>query len=377
MEMRTGIKGIVVLAVTVLGAGSFGFRAIWGTAAGSGAGSIVPTGDTTAPRFSHTATLLPNGNVLIAGGMERNGVFLATAELYDPATGRFTPAGKMGSTRGFGSTATLLPNGRVLVAGGRGDSGFCNSSAELYDPAAGTFRPAGSMTIPRCHAVAVRLHTGKVLIIGGDQSPDTNPQASAELYDPATGKFTATGSMRTPRDYFAAVLMKDGKVLVLGGSSGGQRPNTTVEASTEVYDPSTGRFTPAGKMTIPREKLGAALLGDGRVLVAGGPEPVSSTEIYDPATGRFTRGAETNWKRFKLPVGLVALRDGRVLIAGGADKPEVYDPASGSLLPATGSTLDGFYFSTTTLLRDGKVLIVGGYGYHPGPAVNHAWLYQP
>jgi hypothetical protein len=84
-----------------------------------------------------------------------------------------------------------------------------------------------------------------------------------------------------------------------------------------------------------------------------------------------------SWKRFKLPVGVVALRDGRILIASGADKPEVYDPASGSFLPITGSTFDGFYFSTATLLGEGKVLIVGGYGYPPGPPVNHAWLYQP
>jgi hypothetical protein len=190
--------------------------------------------------------------------------------------------------------------------------------------------------------------------------------------------------MRTPRDYYAAVLMKDGKVLVVGGSSAGQHPNTTVEASAEVYDPSTGRFTSTGKMRTPRVKFGAALLPDGRVLIVGGQmggpwgARLATTEIYDPATGTFIPGPNMGFKRFKISAGVVPLRNRHILLAGGADQPEVYDPASNSLLPTAGSKLDSFYFSTATLLSNGGVLIVGGYGSHPGGgAVNHAWLYQP
>lgn len=372
-------------ALAVFALGMFVLHAPEWTAEGSSVGSIVATANMTVPRFSHTATLLPKGKVLIAGGMERNGVFLRTAELYDPATGRFTPAGKMQSTRGFGATATLLPNGQVLIAGGRGDAS-CNRSAELYDPAAGVFTPTGSMTTPRCSATALLLETGNVLIMGGDYSPDNNPQTSAELFNAATGNFTVTGNMRTPRDYFAAVVLKNGKVLVAGGSSTGQHANGTVEeASAEVYDPSTGRFTPTGKMTTPRNKLGAALLADGKVLIVGGQTSgaqgtrLATTEIYDPVKGTFTSGPKMNFERFKLLKGVVALRGGRILVAGGADQPEVYDPASNYFLPTTGSKLDGFYFSTATLLSNGEVLIVGGYGFMHlgGGAVNHAWLYQP
>jgi Galactose oxidase, central domain/Kelch motif len=381
MKSRFGELALFLLAVFAVG--SITMPASRRTAVASTAGRVVATGDTTAPRFSHTATLLPNGKVLIAGGMERNGVFLATAELYDPATGRFAPAGRMGATRGFGSTATLLPNGKVLITGGRGNSS-CNASAELYDSATSTFTPTGSLTTPRCSAAAALLQTGSVLIIGGDQSPDADPQVSAELYDPSTGAFTATGSMRTPRDYYAAVLMKDGKVLVVGGSSAGQRPNTKVEASAEVYNPSTGRFAPTGGMRTPRVKFGAALLPDGRVLIVGGQmggpwaARLATTEIYDPATGTFIPGPNMGFKRFKIPAAVVPLRNRRILLAGGADQPEVYDPVSSSLLPTAGSKLDSFYFSTATVLSNGEVLIVGGYGPHPGGgAVNHAWLYQP
>jgi hypothetical protein len=332
----------------------------------------------TAPRHSHTATLLPNGKVLIAGGMPRNGVFLATAEIYDPALGRFVPAGKMNTTRGYGSTATLLSDGKVLLAGGR-DTAACTATAELYDSASGTFVPTGAMTTPRCGAVAVFLRTGDVLIAGGNLNSDDSPQNSAELYHPATGTFSSTGSLRTARSAFTAVKMSDGKVLVVGGANAGH-----ALATAELYDPSVGRFIPTGNMNSGRHKLGAALLPDAKVLIAGGQgngawgSKYSSTEIFNPLTSTFTPGPKMEFERFKLPTGVVALRSGRILIAGGADQAEVFDPASNTFLATSGEKLDGFYFSTATLLSDGRVLIVGGYGRDAGAgALNHAWLYQP
>jgi hypothetical protein len=335
-------------------------------------------------RFGHTATLLQNGKVFITGGMSRQGIFQAATEIFDPANARFTSAATLPSARIWGSTATLLPDGKVLLAGGSNGSS-CNQTADLYDPSTNTFTPAGSMTTSRCSAVAVLLRTGEVLIVGGDKSPDSNTLPSAELYHPSTDTFTVTGGMHTPRDYFAAVLLKDGKVLVLGGSSNGQRAGGTVEEkSSEIYDPSTGRFTQVGDMSSPRNKLGAALLPDGRVLVvggqAGGPfgARLATTEIFDPASGKFSAGPNMSAQRFKNRDGVVPLKNGQVLLTSGADQPELYDPTSNSFLLPAGDKLDSFYFSTATLLPNGQVLVAGGYGRDPAAGgLNHAWLYQP
>jgi len=347
------------------------------------AGTVVPTGNPAVARFSHTATLLPNNKVLIAGGMERNGVWLDSAELYDPASGRLTTAGKMTSRRA-GATATLLANGKVLIAGGNDGSGGSLATAEIYDPAMNTFVRAGEMNSPRGHAVAITLKSGKILIAGGNANGDDQQLATAELFDPLTGAFSPTGVMHTPRSSFAAVRLSDGRVLVVGGVSGGHYPNRRVEQTAEIYDSATGRFTVTGNMALPRYKVGAALLANGKALVVGGSDSRdwrgmhASTEIYDPSSGRFTRGAEMKSGRFKLPEGLVRLQDGRILVAGGADQPELYDPARSAFVPLTGSLLDGFLYSTATLLHDGRVLLVGGYGMDPGAgAVRHAWIYEP
>jgi hypothetical protein len=346
-------------------------------------GMLVPTGNTTMARFAHTATLLLNGKVLIAGGMEQNGVWLDSAELYDPAKGRFNATGKM-NTRRAGATATLLPNGTVLIAGGNDDSGKSLASAEIYDPNTNSFSATGSLSVPRGDAIAVLLKTGKVLVAGGSAAGDDEQLASAELYDPLTGRFLPTGSMHGPRSYFTAVALKNGKVLVAGGLSGGQYPYHKVEATAEVYDPLTGRFTLAGDMSVPRYKQGAALLPDGRVLIVGGSNEdgrqskYSSTEIFDPQINAFQPGPRMKFPRYKLLSGVTPLNDGRILIAGGAELPEIYDPAHGVFVPLSDDPLDGFLFSTATLLPDGRVLMVDGYGHHPAAgAVNHATLWKP
>jgi hypothetical protein len=346
-------------------------------------GAIASTGMTGTARFSHTATLLRNNQVLIAGGMQRNGVWLSSAELFDAASERFIAAGSMSAPRA-GATATLLDNGKVLIAGGATSPGKSLDSAELFDPALGAFVATGSMTTPRSHAVAVLLQDGKVLVAGGGTAGDNQRTTSAELYDPAQGRFSPTGSMQTPRSYGTAVRLKDGRVLLAGGMSYGDFPNPEIEASAEIYNPTTGRFTATGSMSASRWKQGVALLRDGKVLIVGGQtggandNRLSSTEIYDPGTGKFTRGSEMRVKRFKLHDGVVALRDGRILVAGGADQMELYDPDWGSFSTVGGVALDGFFFSTATLLGDGKVLVVNGYGHHPlDGAVRHAWVYQP
>ena len=382
--MRTRWTLFPHLALGILALGLFVLPLVGRIVNADAPGRIVRTGNMTVPRFDHTATLLPDGKVLITGGISGNGNFLASAELYDHSRGEFVPAGKMHGTRGYGSTSTLLPTGKVLIAGGY-NGASCERSAELYDPATNTFVVTGSMSAPRCSAIAVLLQKGQPLIMGGDQSRgDRDPAVSAELYDPSTGRFSVTGSMRTPRDYFAGVVMRDGRVLVAGGSSEGQHPNTKVESSAEIYDPRTGRFSPTGNMTTPRDKFAAALLPDGKIFVVGGQadspfgQSLSTTEIYDPASGKFSLGPSMQFRRFKLAHGVVALRNGEILVAGGASRPEVYDPGSNSFRLTTGTLLDRFYFSTVTLLPGGEVLLAGGYGAHDTEgAPDHAWLYEP
>jgi hypothetical protein len=335
-------------------------------------GSIVATGQMDAARFDHAAALLPTGRVLIVGGLKRNGVMQPTAELFDPVTGHFNVTNKPRSQHGWGVTATLLQSGKVLVAGGSMgcDSPCYTASAELYDPVTGAFTTTGGMTVPRAEARAVLLRNGEVLLVGGTAVSESNPVLTAELYRPSTGTFTSIGTTHLS-DATQIVLLNDGRALVIGSSG------------TDLYDPSTRRFTSVGAMTVPRSKFGSAILPDGRVLVvggqAGGPwgTRVTSTQIYDPGTVKFAPGPELNMTRFKLSKAVVRLKDGRILIAGGAEQPEVYDPDSGRFTPVGGEKLDGFCFSTATLLSDGRVLLAGGYSKPGGAGVNHAWLYQP
>lgn len=337
-------------------------------------GRVVPTGNTIEPRFDHTATLLPSGNVLIAAGMARNGVIEPSAELYDPHTGRFTSAGKMLSPRGWGVSATLLNNGKVLFVGG-GSASNCDVScylatAELYDPPAHAFVSAGKMNVPRAGASIILLQNGDVLIVGGNEAAGGVGVASAELYHPATGAFSVTGSMHSDGAPLL-MLLKNGKVLALNGSD------------EELYDPASGRFTLTGHLAISRTKFGAALLPNGKLLIAGGQiggawgPKTPTTGTYDLNSGAFTPGPEMSFARFKLRKAVVPLDGGRILIAGGAEQPEIYDSASNSFRAAAGSRLDSYYFSTATRLSNGEVLIVGGYSRPGGAAVNHAWLYQP
>jgi Galactose oxidase, central domain len=169
------------------------------------------------PRTRHTSTLLPNGNVLVAGGIGNydNYNYLTTTELYDPVTGFFTSSGGMIAGR-WAHTATLLPTGKVLIVGGQVYGVGITASCELYDPATGTFTSTGSLSVPRYLHTATLLPNGKVLIAGGNLASNI-----AELYDPATGDFTATGSLNTGSINHTAVLMPD------GSSSQEDSPTTT------------------------------------------------------------------------------------------------------------------------------------------------------
>jgi hypothetical protein len=239
-------------------------------------GTWSTTGIMSTARIYHTATLLPNGKVLAAGGQNGVGsgkINLSSAELYDPSTGSWSSTGSMNNARRQ-HTATLLPNGEVLVAGGGG--GSLMSLAELYDPAAGTWSTTGSMSAGRANFTATLLPNGEVLVAGGTNG--SSYPSSAELYDPAAGTWSTTGSMSVGRANCTATLLPSGNVLVAGGSSGGY-----TSSSAEVYDPSARTWSLTGSMSANHISDTATLLPNGKVLVAGEYNHVPSpSELYDP-----------------------------------------------------------------------------------------------
>jgi hypothetical protein len=276
--------------------------------------SFSPAG--TVSRYAHSATPLINGYVLLAGGVtDWSGLPSNTAELESPTDGSFVATGTMSVAR-EAHTATLLSDGRVLITGGlvpNGPGWQAITQAELYDPVAGAFTSAANMNVARASQTASLLQNGKVLITGGEYP---NGGTSAELFDPATGSFTPTGSMTCARLNHTATLLPSGKVLVVGGCD---------QVEGDLYDPETGLFTPKNSEGPPRSFHTATLLTDGTVLIAGGSTHAAAgrmtvtatTEIYDPATDSFNPGPTMRQERFMHTATL--LSNGDVLFAGGAD----------------------------------------------------------
>ncbi|SEU31928.1 kelch repeat-containing protein [Stigmatella erecta] len=327
-------------------------------------------GAMTSARYLHTATLLPGGKLLVSGGFH-GGKYVASAEVYDPATDTWSATASMASPRGY-HTATLLPNGKLLVSGGCVSSTSHLATAEVYDPATGTWSATSSMASPHGYHTATLLPNGKVLVSGGYNS--NNYVATAEVYDPATGTWSATGSMVSPRGHHLATLLPNGKVLVSGGYSG-----SAYMASVEVYDPATGTWSATGSMTSPRGYHTATLLPNGKVLVSGGHHnntPQATAEVYDPATGAWSATVSMASARYVHAATL--LPNGKVLVSGGyhngyVASAEVYDPATGTWI-TTASMVSPRGYHTAMLLPNGKVLVPGGYS---GAPLAEAELYSP
>jgi hypothetical protein len=304
------------------------------------------TGSMVETRFGESVTLLPDGQVLMAGGNSAyfDGFPSASAELYDPRTGRWTATGSMNTGRA-GHGAVLLADGRVLVIGGAGVAPL--PEAEIYDPSTGAWTATANLVSPPTFTTATRLLDDRILVTGvGDT---IGLERSAELFDPVSGRWSAAAPMNVARTSHTATLLPDGQVLVVGGGCCGKK----AIASAELFDPVTGKWTETGQLASARRRHSAVLLADGEVLVYGGDNngvAVKTAELYDPATGTWAATASP-----RNDGAAVRLGDGRVLVKGQASG-ELYDPAKGSWSSVGGPT-HGHLDYTTTLLLDGRVLV--------------------
>ncbi len=323
-------------------------------------GTFTATGSMTTPRIWHTATLLNDGRVLIAGGRGGDSLNLASAEIYDPSTGIFVPTGNMITPRAL-HTATLLPNGKVLIAGGSP-----SPSAEVYDPRSATFTAIG--TLPWGFSTATLLHSGKVLLAGGN--PDSTIQNASVVYDPDTGAITPAGNAPFTEGKPWAPLLTNGDVFLA----------PTWPTGAELYQASGGTIRPTAGGRPNTFILTANLLLDGKVLVTeGAPEcdyNGTDAQLYDPVTEIFT--ATGSLRSGRCFATATSMSDGTVLISGNwgpcADfpSPEIYNPASGTFSQTGAMAVASRYQHTATLLKDGSVLIAGGLGVSASPCGN--WL---
>jgi hypothetical protein len=329
-------------------------------------------------RASHSATLLPNGKVLIAGGFRKgpdtySQLYSGTTEIFDPSTWHFTYSGSMHVAR-CGQTATLLAGGReVLITGGNNDRPRL-ASAELYDIATGQWTPLPDMLAGREGHQAVLLNNGKVLIIGGA----ADPKMGVELYNPATRKFEKGPQAPFDLSGTPAISLADGRVLMAGGSESDKRRLTRVAM---VYDPVSNRFARVGDLLEGRYKCGAALLPDGRALIIGGSDErdwkgkMRTTELFDPKTNTFSRGPELNFERFKLTHAVITIKGGDLLVAGGDQHLEQWHASSGRFTVVAAFD-QPFYYSTATSTPGNMILMAGGYGNDAQPT-DKAWVYVP
>jgi Galactose oxidase, central domain len=261
------------------------------------------------------------------------------------------PGPLMGIDR-FGHTATVLPDGGVVVIGSLG-LGF-QAPPERWTQASG-FGAMPHLALPRAGHTATLLADGRVLVVGGYGPAGDVATAQVELLDPATGRSTPGPSLSRPRLHHTATLLGDGRVLVVGGVSVDE-----AEPSTELFLPDAGTWTAGPDLRRARSSHTATLLPDGRVLVVGGQEPLADAgtevELFDPAAGAFTDGPPLVFERFGHFA--VALNDGRVLLGGDQAVAELFEPATQTLRPA-GHLSGATHFMCAARSTRGEVVAVG------------------
>jgi alpha-tubulin suppressor-like RCC1 family protein len=333
------------------------------------------TGAMGVARHEHTATRLSDGRVLVTGGRSTTetaaGALLASAEIYDPTTRTWSSINGMpGPTapRRLHS-ATLLTDGRVLVAGGIVPSGtttVTTDTAFLYD--AGTWSSTGAMNVPRHEHTATRLGNGRVALIGGMNGTDV--RSSASIYNPSTNAWTMAGTMPTGRRAHTATLLVvpsnstlHNRVLVVGGTSG----TTTSPPLVMTYDGSSSFTTRTSFESGARQGHGATALADGKVLIVGGTNgsPLGSSWLFNPAsaTGSWTAAGTLSTAREGHTATL--LPNGQVFVAGGSSNgsnivttAELWSsPSSWSATNVIGTPSRAH---TATALSGNVVLLAGG-----------------
>jgi hypothetical protein len=341
----------------------------------------------TLPRFIHRTAKLNDGRVLLTGGQSANApasVITNSVDAFNPADNSVSPVGPM-TIRRWSHTATTLTDGRVLVTGGRTAStsatGVVLATAEIYDPVTNTWtETAAPMNVARRSHTATLLPDGKVLIAGGGNGVSTTtsqPIQSVEIFDPATGMFTLVGNMTQKRSAHSANVLGDGTVLIAGGSNG---TGTLFPTNTaEIFNPADSSFTVVGPMVTSHLAQLPGQLRDGRIVwgssyfnnthTSAGGLITDQSEIFDPVARTFTSIAPMFKQR--IDIGAQGLYDGTLLIAGGVTTspsfPSIFQPTSEIYDPGTSSwKLSGIMSSgrdefSGLRLDDGRVMISGGF----------------
>ncbi len=344
-------------------------------------GNWIETDSLDAARYRHAATLLPSGKVLISGGEDgaipNSGVPIGGSELYDPTIGAWTSAGELVTPR-YRHTSTLLPSGQVLTVGGRDATISALPDAEIFDLALGSWTMTGQPVLLRYRHSATALPGGKVLIAGGINTNDSHDfLKSAEVYDASSGIWQLTGSLTLGRREHTATLLISGKVLVVGGLI----DDNSTTGTAELYDPDNGTWESASSLSIARFRHTATRLPSGKVLVVGGRSQIDSStptaELFDPDLNLWRTVSSLENERYWHTATLLAT--GEVLIAGGMESgsalssSEIFDPATETFRD-TEPLRTPRHSHTATLLPSGQVVVAGGmHGYE----LSNSELFDP
>jgi hypothetical protein len=337
------------------------------------------TGDMARARGFAPLVALGDGTVITAGGTDGPS-YTAAAERW--AAGSWSAAGSIGQAVA-GQVAALLPDGKALFAGGAGMTSYY-TYGDLFDPVSGTWTQTPAMAHAHAYGVAAQLQSGDIMVIGGYDGGTTLTTGAVDIYSASAGTWSAAKPLPEARYAFTATTLADGRVLVAGGDTGTLAPGSAL-SSVRIYDPASDTWTAAESMSKVRVDAAAALLSDGRVLVAGGTDAggaaLNTAEVYDPATGHWTTtGFMTS---VRAGFTLTTLLDGRLIAAAGfgtsptqaLNTSDLYDPTTGGWT-GSGKLWSARRYHSAVRLADGSVLVAGGHG-SGSSFISSAEVYTP